>query len=116
TLALGLRCRSAMPQWAAERVDRDLQKNEVRHQRIKTCYARIAEALNQAQIDFVVLKGFTHIDGYVDNLAHRPQYDLDLLIERDRIFAARDVLVMLSYQAMDGFEETPIDHLPVMLP
>jgi MFS family permease len=115
TLAYGLRCRAALPEWVAERIDRDLIRNELRHERIQARYGEIAQALTNAGIDFAVLKGFTHGDGYVERGVHRPQYDLDFLVERDRVLAARDVVAGLGYEAVGGFDGMPLDHLPVMI-
>lgn len=115
TLALGVRCPAGLPEWVRARIDANLEANAERLRRIRETYLQAAFALEGAGIEFAVLKGFSHSCGYVLDPRHRPQYDLDLLVERSDLERARDVLSRLGYEPITGLERMPLDHLPPMI-
>jgi predicted MFS family arabinose efflux permease len=115
TLALGLRCRSLLPEWARVRIDEDLAKNARRFAKAQEDYEEIAAALRACGVEFVVLKGFSHWPSFTLDLRHRPQYDLDLWCSPDQAVKASDALVSLGYESLGGFDDVPLDHLPAMI-
>jgi hypothetical protein len=115
TLPLGLRCGEALPTRVRERIASDLQNNAQRWRRTQIAYREIAGALHAQGIEFAVLKGFSQCPDFVGDPRHRAQSDLDLLFAPAEIFGARDIARSLGYEALDGFEDFPIDHLPRMV-
>src|SRR5438128_1415846 len=69
TLALGIRCSSALPPGVQERVAESLTKNIERHARIVADWREIAEMLRGRGVEFIVLKGLTHWPYYADDPA-----------------------------------------------
>ncbi len=115
TLPLGVRCRDYLPEWVRRRIDRDLANNAIRQQRIAETYQRIASALSAQRIEFMVLKGFSHYPLYCGDLAHRPQYDLDLYCPPDQIEKAYAALMGLGYEPFGRTGRTVLDHLPPLI-
>ncbi len=115
TLALGLRCRSVLPDWVRSRLDKNLADNSDRFKRLQETYQEIAGRFANQRIELAVLKGFSHWPDYESHPGHRPQSDLDLLCKSEQVYAARDVLASLGYEPLSGFDALPIDHLPAMI-
>ena len=113
TLALGRV--AGLPDWVRRRIEGDLARNTIRTGRIQSAYLEIASALAAENLDFVVLKGFTHCPLFTDEPRYRVQYDLDLLLSREAALRARDILLTLQYEPLSGYDRFPIDHLPAML-
>jgi hypothetical protein len=63
----------------------------------------IAEALNQAAIPFLVLKGLALVHGLYPDTGMRSAGDIDLLVRRADAMRAHDLLLALGYRA----EKTP---------
>ena len=100
------------PGWVISRVDRNIADNAQRFEMIKKTYAEIAQAFSEAEVDHLVLKGFTKSPDYAPDPSHRIQSDIDLFCPRENIFRARDVLVAMGYGAQHSFDDMPWDHLP----
>jgi hypothetical protein len=115
TLPLALRSRERVPTDVQERLECSLAKNASRWPRIREAYEEIASQLHEYQIDFVVLKGFTHCPLFVENPRHRAQYDLDLLVPAAQLRKAYEAARQVGYEPLNGFEEFPLDHLPAMV-
>ena len=114
TLALA-RDRAEFPAAVRARIEHALTSNRERFERIKAAFLQTADRLEQAGIDFIVLKGFTHVPRFVADVRLRVQYDIDLYIPRTSILQARDELVQLGYEPLHGFDQFPIDHLPALI-
>jgi hypothetical protein len=100
------------PGWVRSRVDQNISDNARRFQIIKTIYAEIADALKQAQVDHLVLKGFTNSPDYVPNPRRRMQSDIDLFCPAgEATFRAREALLALGYDGERGFDDLRADHL-----
>jgi hypothetical protein len=112
TIPLAQVCSDYLPGWVCARVNRNLADNARRFQIIKATYAEIADALRMANIDHLVLKGFTKVPDYAPDARHRIQSDIDLFCPLATIFQARDALSALGYRAQHGFDDMPWDHLP----
>ena len=91
-------------------VNAALARNTERVKKIAADYGEIAGAF-----DHVVLKGFTHVPAFIDDLRLRVQYDLDLYTPPSESARARDALLALGYQPIPGQEHLAMDHLPTMV-
>jgi len=104
-----------VPAATRSRLDANLAGNTERLARLKQAFAEIAGRLDEAGVDFLVLKGLSHGADFAPDPRLRVQYDIDLFCLRDAAGRARDALLDLGYEPhhpMDGF---PLDHLPAMV-
>jgi len=115
TLALRHRARDAMPEWVREITDRNLAHNLQRLRAIEDQYRAFSAQLQAAGIPFLALKGLTQCPLFGSQPQDRPQYDIDLFTPRETVFAARDALLALGLESMDGMEHFPTDHLPALI-
>jgi hypothetical protein len=115
TLPLALRRRDCLPHEVQLRVDRNLARNAERTARTGQAYATISRELEQRGIEFIVLKGMTHCPFYCDDLAHRPQFDLDLYCPEASIQPAAQVIAELGYEPIRPARGPAPDHLPSMI-
>ncbi len=104
-----------MPQWVQDRVDRDLANNAERWRRLKMTYAQAACAFEDADLEFAVLKGFSHCPRFVSDPRFRPHGDLDLLFPEDQVERAYEVALALGYEAARAEDSRPLNHLPTLL-
>lgn len=72
-------------------------KYVVRFERLRRELFEIAAALDQAGLEFVVLKGITHSPALTPDPLTRAQGDIDLWMERSSISEAKGILVRLGY-------------------
>lgn len=100
------------PDWVRARIDRNIADNTLRFQTLKDAYAEVADTLRKADVDHVVLKGFTKSPDYVPEPRHRIQGDIDLFCPPETVFRARDALATIGYEPVYQFEDMPWDHLP----
>src|SRR5690349_17675047 len=114
-LPFALRSRGRVPAAVQDQLEERLQKNASRWRRIKEAYGQVAAQLHTAQIDFAVLKGFTHCPAFVEDPRHRVQYDLDFLVQPAQLSLAYEAVRKLGYEPLRGFEDFPLDHLPAMV-
>jgi MFS family permease len=115
TLPLRQRCGDDLPVWVREQIDRNVVDNTERFRRIREGYLEIAEALRDAGVEYVVLKGFAQWPAYMQSPRFRTQTDIDLFCPSESIFHARDVLHTLGYLSAQGQEHQATDHLPEMM-
>src|SRR5690349_17311654 len=73
-LTLQLRAKRNLPEWLAKEIEARLACNAIRRRQLHGAYAEIAAALTAEQIDFVLLKGFTHETGFGIDPETRIQY------------------------------------------
>lgn len=95
-------------------MDRNLAGNAERWQRIQAAYREVADPFERANIDFVVLKGFSHCPCFVRNPRWRPQYDMDLLVPDSQLRRALDVATWLGYEPLRR-SNGRVDHLPTLI-
>ncbi len=115
TIPFALRWQEVLPAWLRGRFNQNLLNNAERWRRMKLVYRRASSAFEDAGLEFVTLKGFTHAPGFVASPQFRAQYDLDLLFPRDKVRAAFDVALGLGYQPLSGDTRHPVDHLPTLI-
>lgn len=72
-------------------------------------------AFSEAEIPFLVLKGFSHCPEFVADPRLRTQYDIDLLFLPQDVKKACDAVLRLGFEPLGGFDRFPIDHLPTMI-
>jgi predicted MFS family arabinose efflux permease len=113
TLALGIRCREALPERVRERIGRNLGDNAVRLERTSSTYHRLSAEFEKRGVDFAVLKGFAQWPYYTDAPEHRPQGDIDVLCQGEDLPAAREAAAAIGYEPLDS--DAPVDHLPAMV-
>ena len=115
TLLLRDTARDAMPHWVRERTDDNAARNTERLRRLEKLYRTLAGELATADLEFVALKGITHGALFGVRPESRMQYDIDLFAPPEHVQAARDVLLALGYEAIEGIDPFPTDHLPAMV-
>jgi len=104
-----------LPEWVRARIERNASDNALRFERIKQVYGELARTLDEARLEYLVIKGFAQYPGYVEDPRLRMQSDIDLYCPSESIFRARDKLMALGYQPLTGLEHLPTDHLPTMV-
>ena len=115
TLLFGQACAGRLPAAVADAMERRLDANRIRLAGLRREYGAIAEALGEAGIPHVMLKGFTHGPPYVPAAELRPQYDLDLLVDPDQLREARRALEGLGFAAVEERGNPPADHSPPLV-
>jgi hypothetical protein len=110
TLSLAQLPQEGFPLWVIERLRANVADNALRFERVKATYKEAAEALDRADIEHVVIKGFTQAPDYVPNPCLRAQSDLDLYCLPDTIDLARNSLEALGYKPNDNQDYTYADH------
>lgn len=113
-IPFALRCHDRLPSCVAHQFNQDLLNNAERWQRMKLVYRQAGRAFEVAGLEFVALKGFTHVPFFASDPRLRAQYDLDLLFPRDQVHAAFDVALKLGYEPYGG-NAHPVDHLPTLI-
>jgi len=112
TIPLVQACSNYCPSWVRSKVERNIADNAQRFQMIKTTYAEIADVLRKADVDHLVLKGFTKTPEYAPDPRHRIQSDIDLFCPSETVFRARDALSALGFRAQHEVDDTCEHHLP----
>jgi hypothetical protein len=120
TLHLWRNCADVLPVWVRERIQRNAADNAKRFDNVKRVYLEAGKALDDAQVNYLVLKGFAQYPGYVEDPRLRMQSDIDLYCPsehcpEDGILRARDALLNLGYEPIRGLERLPQDHLAPMI-
>lgn len=115
TLPLALKRSEHLPDWVNTRLEANLTANAERWSRLKSTYTECAAAFEAAGLDFIVLKGFSQCPLFVEEPVCRVQYDLDLFFRWEHVLAAQDIALSLGYESLEGYDRSPIDHLPAMI-
>jgi hypothetical protein len=115
TLALRRRAYEAMPPWVRGIADQNLAHNLERLRVVEDLYHSVSQRLRTAGVEFVALKGLTQCPLFGSQPQDRPQYDIDLYTPRETVYAARDALLALGFESMEGMEHFPTDHLPALI-
>ena len=103
------------PAHVRERLERNLTDNTERLKRIQTEFAVISSRLTESGVEFVTLKGFSHVPHFVADARRRVQYDFDLYCPRETVHSAQAVLLAMGYEPMGSAEGLPTDHLPTLV-
>jgi hypothetical protein len=115
TLPLGLSCLEHLPDWVQSRIQRNLSDNAQRFSNITRDYEAVANALSQAGVDHLVLKGFAQWPVNMLHPRHRMCSDLDLFCPPESVDCAIRALGSLGYKTYPWAEHFPSDqHLPTL--
>jgi len=106
---------AGLPEWVKEKLEQNLTDNYLRFERVKSTYREASDALQESDIEHVVLKGFTQAPYCVPDARARQQSDLDFYILPDRTSQAREVLRSIGYEEDDKQNYSAADHKPTML-
>jgi hypothetical protein len=104
-----------LPTWVTERLRKNLEDNRLRFQRVKNTYAEAVDALQLAQIEHVVIKGFTLSPDFVPSINLRQQSDLDLYCMPKDIARAQAALMAIGYVPDGRMNYKFADHAPTLL-
>ena len=115
TLPLALLPSNGFPLWVVKRLDTNLADNALRFESIKATYREAAEALANAGIEHIVIKGFTQAPEYVAKPIFRAQTDIDLFCQPENIEAARAALQALGYVPDEKTNISLADHVPALV-
>jgi hypothetical protein len=115
TLPLAIRRRDCLPPEIQRRVDFNLARNAERAERTRRLYMNIERELRWRGVEFIVLKGMTHFPSFCDDLAHRPQFDIDLYCPPESIRIAAEAISALGYEPVGSGHTATADHLPAMI-
>lgn len=99
TLSLAQLPCEGFPPWVVEQLRSNVADNSLRFERVKATYRKAAQALDQAGVEHIVLKGFTQAPEYVASPQLRAQSDIDFFCPPESIETARDALQKLGYRA-----------------
>ncbi len=103
------------PGWVIDRLETNAAYNALRFERVKSTYNEASKALKAANVDFVILKGFTQSPEYVRNPRLRAQSDLDLFCPAASIERARTALETIGYRSDQVSNYSRADHLPTLV-
>lgn len=98
-------------------VERACRNTRLRLERLRGEYERIAGVLDDAGVEHVLLKGFSHGEEFLPDPSIRPSYDLDLLVPADQVRDAYSLLEELAFEAPPGRvrRHERADHLPPLV-
>ncbi|MEI9970346.1 MAG: nucleotidyltransferase family protein [Terracidiphilus sp.] len=102
TLLLAQLPMKGFPNWVIERLTANLADNALRFKRVKATYCEAADALGQAGVEHIVIKGFTQSPDYVADPRLRRQSDIDIFCPPDSIDVASGALRAIGYKPSDA--------------
>ena len=97
TLFLGSLYRDHLPSWVAARIHRNIAGNTERTGRLRAALVEIAAAFDARNIDYLLLKGFSHENDYAPDPYLRVGYDLDLFSPGSSLPRAHETLREMQY-------------------
>jgi MFS family permease len=115
TLLLGWNSNGSLPESIRARISRNLARNSQKLERLKSAFMEIARTLEEDSIEYVALRGLTHLTEYVPEARLRCQGDIDLLFAGRSAARAVETMGRLGYRPMEALAELPTDHLPAMI-
>ena len=96
-----------LPRWVAEDLRVRLTNNRQRLSQMKREFDTLNCALEQAGVEFAVLKGFSLTPAYVPHVDLRSQYDYDYLVAPRSFETAEQVLETTGLRRRNSNEESP---------
>ncbi|QNI37653.1 nucleotidyltransferase family protein [Edaphobacter albus] len=110
--ALGI---EGLPVWVADRLQKNLEDNRRRFQRVRDTYTEAAKTLRSAGVDFIVIKGFTLAPDFVPAPWLRQQSDIDLYCAPQDIARAEAALATVGYVPDRRLNYGFADHVPTLI-
>ncbi len=115
TLFLGALYREYLPAWVGERIDRNIDGNTERIGRLRAALVEIAQRLDAQNIDYLLLKGFSHEVDYAPDPYLRVGYDLDLFAPLESLSLAHKAIQSMGYAPIEGTVGALADHYPPLI-
>ncbi len=115
TLPLAQLTKARLPSWVEKRLQTNLADNALRFESITKTYREVAEALRSADIEYIVIKGFTQAPDYVTSPRLRAQSDIDLVCLPNQIKAAQVALETIGYYSSQAKTDPRSDHVPSLI-
>ena len=115
TLLLSTLPAGVAPAWAAARIRVNLLDNTQRTTNILELYRRVAQALGEAHLEHLVIKGFTQYPEFVKDANLRMQSDIDIFLPAEFLLRARDVILKMGYEELDSAPHVISDHSPTLV-
>ena len=115
TLRLATLPTSGFPAWVVSRLETNRADNVKRFERVKATYVEARNALEQAGVEHIVVKGFAQFPMYVEHPRLRSQSDIDLYCPTHMIDAAYSALRAINYRPSTNVDYRDADHLPAMV-
>ena len=115
TLALALLPSNGFPIWVVKRLDSNLADNALRFESIKAIYREAADALANAGVEHILIKGFTQVPEYIAKPSFRAQSDIDLFCQPETIEAARAALQAIGYAPDEKTNVSLADHVSALV-
>jgi len=115
SLPLADACMADLPGWVQQRLEGNLVCVAKRAEKTKAAIVEINRAFEAADLEYLVLKGYSKVPDFIPDFARRIQADHDYLLLPGQAQEAKLVLERLGYEAADTPAKLPIDHLPVMV-
>ena len=112
TLTIHALCPDAMPPAIQSRLELNARHNATKFARLKSEFHQIASTLAARNLEFIVLKGFTHSPDFTPDPLWRAQSDLDLWLQPGQVHAAYETLRALGYVPASDTEGR---HLPPLV-
>ncbi len=97
SLMLPAVCGSELPGWVGEQLLPKAARYEVKFERLKRNLVEIVRALNEAGLEFVMLKGLSHAPALTPDARLRAQGDIDLWLIGPSVYEAGNALRGLGY-------------------
>jgi hypothetical protein len=114
TLPLAQKKTIRVPDWVRSRLDKNLNDNRDRFRRVKGTYLEADESLREAGVEYVVIKGFSLSQDFVEAPWLRQQSDLDLYCGTAGIEPAKDALMAIGYRPDTMLDFRRADHSPTL--
>jgi hypothetical protein len=116
TLPVARLSMEGFPDWTVERLRTNLADNTLRFERVKATYREAAEAIEQAGIEHLVIKGFTQLPDYVPEPRFRAESDIDIFCLPKDIDAANSILQAIGYKPSGiGISYARADHVETLV-
>jgi Uncharacterised nucleotidyltransferase len=111
TLMLSQICGSGLPTWVMEPTLQKTARYDLRFRRLKRELFEIVDAFDDANLEFVMLKGLSHAPALTRDPQLRAQGDIDLWLIGSSVHRAQQVLKKLGYVPL---LDSKSRHLPPM--
>lgn len=111
TLMLANACNTELPPSITSPIDERSARYELRFKRLKRELFEISDALDAANLEFVMLKGLSHAPALTPDAQLRAQGDIDLWLMGPSVFEAQRLLEKLGYVPLLASKSR---HLPPM--
>jgi hypothetical protein len=103
------------PAWVTARIRVNVLDNTRRTNNILEAYRNVSQALGEAHLEHLVIKGFSQYPGFVKDANLRMQSDIDIFLPAESILFARDIILKMGYEENDPAPNVISDHSPTLV-